>query len=150
MTTMNKTRVGSLVLFLAGAYGLILSLQLPMGKWNAPGAGAFPLIVSILLTISGIGIFVFAREKVEINWRELAKEQWTPFQIVSTTAAFILALDKLGYLLASTLYVFALLFWVSRYKVWVAIGLSILIGLGSWYVFGRLFGTPLPEGILSF
>jgi putative tricarboxylic transport membrane protein len=149
MMTMNKTRAGSLVLFLAGAYGLILSLQLPMGKWNAPGAGAFPLVVSILLTISGIGIFLSAREKVEIKWRELAKEQWTPFQIVALTAAFILTLDKLGYLLASTLYVFALLFWVSRYKMWMALGLALLIGIGSWYVFGRLFETPLPQGILG-
>ncbi len=146
---MNKTRAGSLVLFLAGAYGLILSLRLPMGKWTEPGAGAFPLIVSILLTISGIGIFLSAREKIEINWRELAKEQWTPFQIVSLTAAFILTLDKLGYLLASTLYVFALLFWVSRYKMWMALGLALLIGIGSWYVFGRLFATPLPQGILG-
>lgn len=147
---MNKLRAGSLVLFVAGAYGLIMSLGLPMGNWGAPGAGAFPLIVSILLTISGVGIFVFAKEKIEVDWRHLIKEQWTPFQIVALTAGFILALDWLGYLVTSTLYAFTLLVWVSRYKVWMGLGLALLIGIGSWYVFGRLFETPLPQGILSF
>ena len=147
---MNKTRAGSLVLFAAGAYGFILSLRLPLGTWREPGGGMFPLIVSALLAISGILIFASAREKVEINWRELIKQQWTPFQIVVLTAGFILTLEKLGYLVSSSLYLFALLFWVSRYRLWVALALAIVIGFGSWYVFARLFETPLPEGILSF
>jgi putative tricarboxylic transport membrane protein len=147
---MNKTRAGSLVLFVAGVYGLILSLRLPLGRWHEPGAGAFPLVVSFLLALSGVFIFLGAREKVEIVWKELTKQQWTPFRIVLLTAGFILGLDRLGYLLTSTLYVFALLFWVSRYRVWVALGLALVIGIGSWYVFGRLFATPLPEGILGF
>jgi len=147
---MNKTRAGSLVLFLAGMYGLILSLRLPLGKLHEPGAGAFPLIVSVLLAMSGVFIFATARERVEIGWRELIKQQWTPFQIVALTAAFILGLDRLGYLLASVLYMFALLFWVSRYRLRLAFALAIAIGVGSWYVFGKLFATPLPVGVLGF
>jgi putative tricarboxylic transport membrane protein len=122
---------------------------LPLGKMHEPGAGAFPLIVSILLAISGVFIFATAKERVEISWRELIKEQWTPFQIVALTAGFILGLDRLGYPLASVLYMFTLLFWVSRYRLWVAFALAMAIGVGSWYVFGKLFQTPLPVGILS-
>ena len=57
---MNSQRAGSLVLLAVGLYGLILTVQLPMGKWNEPGAGAFPLIVSILLCCAGGFIFVRA------------------------------------------------------------------------------------------
>lgn len=146
---MNKTRAGSLVLFAAGAYGFVLSLRLPLGKLHEPGAGAFPLIVSALLAISGIFIFATTKERVEIGWRELIKQQWTPFQIVALTAGFILALDRLGYLVSSVLYMFALLFLVSRYRLWMAFALAMAIGVGSWYVFGKLFETPLPVGILS-
>ena len=146
---MNKTRAGSLVLFVAGAYGFMLSLRLPLGKLNAPGAGAFPLIVSILLTLSGIFMFVGEGKKVEFKWRELIHEQRTPFQIVVLTAGFILALDRLGYLLSSTAYMFALLFWVSRYRLRVSIALAVALGVGSWYVFGMVFETPLPVGILA-
>jgi hypothetical protein len=147
---MTKRRAGSLVFLVAGFYGLILTLQLPMGKWNEPGAGAFPLIVSVLLCISGIGMFVSGKGKVEMDWRELVKEQWTPFQIIALTGVFILVLEKLGYLLSSTFYVFTLLFWVSRYKIWIAIGLAASIGFGSWYIFGKLLETPLPKGFLAF
>ncbi len=147
---MNKTRAGSLLLFGAGAYGILLSLQLPLGQWNEPGAGAFPLIVSTLLTVSGIGIFLSNRTRAPIDWRELIKAQSTPVQIVALTLGFILIMEPLGFLLASVLYVFALLWWVSRYSFWVALALAIAIGAGSWYVFGKLFATPLPEGILGF
>jgi putative tricarboxylic transport membrane protein len=147
---MTKRRAGSLVFLVAGFYGLILTLQLPMGKWNEPGAGAFPLMVSILLCIFGIGIFVAGKGKVAVDWHELVKEQWTPFQIIVLTGAFILAMERLGYLLSSCLYIFALLYWVSRYKIWIAIGLAASIGIGSWYIFGKLFETPLPRGILPF
>jgi len=147
---MTKRRAGSLVFLVAGFYGLILTLQLPMGKWNEPGAGAFPLIVSVLLCISGIGMFISGKGKVEMDWRAIVKEQWTPFQIIALTGAFIFAMERLGYLLSSCLYIFMLLFWVSRYRIWVAVGLALCIGIGSWYIFGKLFETPLPRGILPF
>ncbi len=146
---MTKTRAGSIVFLAAGIYGLISSLLLPMGKWNEPGAGAFPLIVSILLRLSGGFMLIPAGEKAESDWRAISRHQWTPFQIVLLTGGFIAALNRFGYLLSSSLYIFALLFWVSRYRVWIAAGLAGLIGLGSWFVFGRLFATPLPKGFLG-
>ena len=147
---MTKKRAGSLVFLVAGFYGLILTLQLPMGKWNEPGAGAFPLIVSILLCIFGIGMFVSGKGKVALDWYALIKEQRTPFQIIALTGAFVLTMERLGYMLSSCLYIFTLLFWVSRYRIWIAIGLALCIGIGSWYMFGKLFETPLPKGFLPF
>ncbi len=147
---MNKMRAGSLVLIGAGVYGFVLSLQLPLGKWSELGAGAFPLIVSALLAIFGIGLFLSHAQREHVNWPELIKAQWTPFQICITTLAFILTMEALGFLLAATLYVFVLLLWISRYRIWFAAGLAVAIGMGSWYIFGKLFQTPLPTGILGF
>ncbi len=147
---MTKKRAGSLVFLIAGFYGFILTLQLPMGKWNEPGAGAFPLIVSILLSIFGIGMFISGKGKVALDWKSLVKEQWTPFQIIVLTGAFIFTMEKLGYLLSSCLYIFTLLFLVSRYRIAMAVGLALCVGIGSWYMFGKVFETPLPQGILPF
>jgi putative tricarboxylic transport membrane protein len=147
---MTKERVGSLIFLVFGIYGLALSLQLPMGSWGEPGAGPFPLIVSILLCLSGIKLFFSGQGTVDVDWKTLCKEQRTPFQIVILTVAFIAALDRLGYLLTSTLYLFALLAWVSRYKVWISLAIAVSIGIGSWYVFGKLLDTALPEGWLKF
>ncbi len=145
---MTKKRAGSLIFFAAGIYGLILSSRIPMGRWNEPGAGVFPLIISILLCISGILMFFAAREKVEMDWRAIVKQQWTPFRVVVLTTGFILALNPLGYVVTASLYMFLLLFWVSRYKLWIAAGLAILVGAGSWYIFEKILAVPLPKGIL--
>jgi hypothetical protein len=146
----NSQRAGSLVLLAVGLYGLILSVQLPMGTWNEPGAGAFPLIVSILLCLAGGFIFTRATASEAIDWRDTFKRQWVPFQIVASTAGFILALERLGYIVTASLYAFALLYWVSRYRLWVAVGAALGLGVGSWLVFGKVFATPLPTGVLGF
>ncbi len=84
---MTKERAGSLIFLVTGFYGLVLSLQLPMGGWSEPGAGAFPLIVSVLLTLSGILMFVAGKGEVKNDLRAIIKEQKTPFQIVLLTAS---------------------------------------------------------------
>jgi hypothetical protein len=145
---MNKERAGSLIFLLTGMYGFIFSIGLPMGKWNEPGPGIFPLCLSILLCISGI--LGFIRRKTEggentgIEWRVQISELAVPLQIVGLTAAFILILDQVGYLMASTFYLFVLLFWVSRYKLRTSIGLAIALGVGSWCFFEKLLAIDLP------
>jgi putative tricarboxylic transport membrane protein len=146
----NSQRAGSLVLLAVGLYGLILTVQLPMGKWNEPGAGAFPLLVSILLCCAGGFIFFRSKTVRPIDWRDVVRRQWVPFQIAASTAGFILALERLGYLVTASLYAFALLFWVSGYRFWVAAGLALGLGAGSWLVFAKVFATPLPTGVLGF
>ncbi len=147
---MNKQRAGALVFLIVGVYGAVLSLFLPMGKWGTPGAGVYPLIVSVLLTLSGVVIFLRERAVERIDWKETLKQQRAPLQIVVFTGGFILALERLGYTLTAFLYTFALLFFVSHYRPWKAVWMAILIGVGSWFVFGKLFETQLPEGILGF
>jgi hypothetical protein len=149
---MNKERLGSLIFLFAGIYGFIFSIPLPLGKFNEPGPGILPLFVSSLLCISGVLSFIYGKGKEErkarIEWRGLVGKIVTPLKIVGLTAAFILTLNGLGYLLASTLYLFCLFSWVSRYKLSAAAGLAIVFGVGSWYFFGKLLAVQLPRGLL--
>ncbi|HUL30806.1 MAG TPA: hypothetical protein VLZ03_10175, partial [Thermodesulfobacteriota bacterium] len=55
---MTKERGGSLIFLAAGIYGLVFSVQLPLGKWNQPGPAVFPLSLSILLCLFGMGWFI--------------------------------------------------------------------------------------------
>ena len=149
---MSKERGGSLIFLAAGIYGLIFSIQLPLGRWNQPGPAVFPLSLSILLCIFGILWFIegkrTAEKKETVRPGGVARKFITPMQIVALTAAFILTFDSLGYLLASTLYLFILFRWVSRYRFWTALGLAIAFGAGSWLFFGKVLTTSLPKGFL--
>jgi len=149
---MTKERGGSLIFLAAGIYGLVFSLPLSLGRWNQPGPGVFPLALSILLCISGISWLIQGKRKDEkkevVPLGEFIRKFVTPLQIVGLTAAFILTLTALGYLLASTLYLLVLFLWVSRYRWGIALVLAVAFGVGSWFFFGRLLATPLPAGFL--
>jgi putative tricarboxylic transport membrane protein len=154
---MTNDRTASLLFLASGIYGFYYSVQLPMGKWNEPGPGVFPFALSLLLLISAVAWFISGkRSKTEEEKGETAggsaffKNLATPLKIVVLTALFILAFSRVGYLITSSLYLFILLLWVSRYKVIVSAALAVGIGVGSWYFFAKILAVPLPQGFLSF
>ena len=151
---MSKERVGGLIFLAVGVYGLVFSVGLPWGRWSEPGPAVFPLLLSILLLVSGIFWFIRGngtgvKEDSAIN-TGFYKKYKTPLQIVGLTAICISVLEPLGYLLVSMLYLFILFFWVSRYTPLISLVLSAIIGIGSWLFFGKLLATQLPQGILPY
>jgi hypothetical protein len=147
-TDMTKERGGSLFFLAAGIYGLIFSLQLPVGRWNEPGPGVLPLFLSIALCVSGISWFIVGKrkegQKAGTDWRGVANLLKVPFQIVVLTAGFVLAMKYIGYLAGALLYLFFVFHWVSHYKLRTAILLAILVGIGSWYFFSKILVIQLP------
>jgi len=153
---MTNDRTASLLFLCAGIYGFYYSVQLPMGRWNEPGPGVFPVTLSALLLLFGVAWFIRGkRGKAEKGHGEKAggytfvKNLATPLKIVGITALFILAFNRAGYLVTSTLYLFILLLWVSRYRVVVSAALAVGIGVGSWYFFAKILAVQLPQGFLS-
>jgi putative tricarboxylic transport membrane protein len=154
---MTNDRAASLLFLCSGIYGFYYSVQLPMGRWNEPGPGIFPFILSILLLIFGAVWFIRGKGRAKKEGEEenagayaFIKNLATPLKIVALTGLFILAFNRVGYLITSSLYLFILLLWVSRYRVVVSAVLGIAIGVGSWYFFSRILVVPLPQGFLPF
>jgi len=137
-----------LIFLLTGIYGLIFSLGLPMGRWTEPGPGAFPFGLSGLLAFSGIMIIAQARskkeEKRESKTREFLRNLITPLLIFLLTLAFILVLERVGYVASVLVYLFILFFGICRYRLPLAAGMAVLFGLGSWYLFVKILGVQLP------
>lgn len=150
---MSKERSGSLFFLFTGIYGLIFSVQLPLGKLDNPGPGMLPLALAILLFFSGILWFfhdkVTPDERVKLDW-EFFKKHVTPFKIVLSTIMFVLILEPLGYLLTAFIFLLLLYFWVSRFNFWISTTLALFIGIGSWLFFGRLLSVQFPKGLLPF
>ena len=152
---MTKDRAASLLFLCTGIYGFYFSVQLPMGRWNEPGPGVFPLTLSLLLLVSGAAWFILGKRGAEgksqeekLGRRDIVNTLSTPMKIVAITALLILAFNRAGYLIASSLYLFILLLWVSRYRVIVSILLALSIGIGSWYFFQKVLAVQLPKGFL--
>lgn len=152
---MSKERISSLIFLFVGIYGLIFGIQLPLGSWREPGPGVLPLSLSILLCVSGVLWFIFGKkkgkeeEKQIIVWGEMGRKLVPPLKILGVTIVFILLLERAGYLLASSLLMFILFIWISRYRLWVALGLALVIGVGTWYFFVKILAVQLPQGFLK-
>jgi putative tricarboxylic transport membrane protein len=151
---MTNERWGSLFFLAVGVYGIVFSLRLPFGKGTNPGPGLFPMALSVLLFISGVLWFLLgkgsggeAKEKADES--EPTKAWDKSAKVIFIIAGFILSLERLGYLLASTLFVFVLLVWISRYRIWIAACLAIGIGVGSWLFFGKVLTVDFPRGLIS-
>lgn len=152
---MPNDKGAGLFFFFAGIYGLTFSYRLPMGTYNAPGAGVFPFTLSALLVVSGIAWFIHglrsAKDKTPVKEQAaVANNRSTPLKIIGLTALFVFFFKWLGYPLGASLYIFALLFFVSRYRIIVSIPLAVVIGLGSWYLFEKTLSVQLPNGLFPF
>jgi putative tricarboxylic transport membrane protein len=151
---MGRQRVAGFLFLVIGILGFADSLRFSWGSWAEPGPGPFPLAVSLLLAVAGIVKIVQdlrAGEREErIEWPAMARGFVTPLKILGATAAFILVLERLGYLASTLLFLFVLFVWVCRYRLWIALGLSVAIGVGSWVFFETLLKVQLPEGLLRY
>jgi len=143
---MNRDRAAGLIFLLAGIYGLIFSRQLPLGRWNEPGPGVFPLALAFLLVLAGV--FMMAQGKKGREEKEGQQKSFRPLiapgQIILLTLVFILSLERIGYLGTAVAYMLLLFLWVCRYRFAAALGMAAAFGLGSWYLFVKILGVQLP------
>ena len=112
----------------------------------------FPLGLSILLCLSGVLWFIYGKRKGEerIDWGGLVRKLVTPLKIVGLTAVFILTLDRLGYLITASLYMFFLFLWVSRYKFMITVGLAIAFRGRKLVLFRKISCCPITKRTFPF
>jgi putative tricarboxylic transport membrane protein len=151
---MGRQRVAGFIFLVIGILGFSDSLRFSWGSWAEPGPAPFPLAVSLLLAVAGIVKIVqdlkVGERRERFEWPEMVRGFVTPLKILGSTLAFILTLERLGYLVATQLFLFVLFVWVCRYRLWIALGLSVAIGVGSWVFFEMLLKVQLPEGLLRY
>ena len=149
---MNTDRVSFSGLFVIALYGLLSSLLMPLGEFQEPGPGFFPLCLSLILVIlSGLGII---SSRMSAHDASRSEPFWgnmkTPFKIVAATALAIFAFEPVGFLATSACFLTLLFLWVSRYPWWQAVAMGLAGGLAGWFSFVKLLGVPMPGGFLGF
>ena len=147
---MNKERIASLFFIFTGFFALFHSLKYPIGSLTLPGPGMFPLVLSVLMGLLGILIFISGRGRERIDWRTPIRQLGRPLEIFILTVGFILAFERLGFLITSFLYLFGLFIWVCRFRLWVAFLWAIVLMPASFIFFGKILGLLLPMGPLRF
>ncbi|MBI4195698.1 MAG: tripartite tricarboxylate transporter TctB family protein [Betaproteobacteria bacterium] len=145
------------IVILAGIY-FYATAQIPSLEIGDPlGPKAFPRLL-------GIGLLVTAGMLLLEMWRESANKSDTSGQepkgdhvhlyviggVSIWTALYFLVFERFGYVVASTLYLLALMAYFNRGK-WIAnVTTAVLFAVGSYGMFNYLLGVSLPKGFLPY
>lgn len=149
----QRNAISSMIFFLLAALILIASLGLGIGSLSNPQTGFMPFFTSLLLILFSLALFSRActNRSITVRWADLWRNvRWQKsVRAASAVLVYVLVLPSAGYLIATTILMFAL-FKISSMKTRTAVIASFLSVFLSFGLFAFLLKTPLPRGILGF
>ncbi|WP_010651392.1 tripartite tricarboxylate transporter TctB family protein [Oceanobacillus massiliensis] len=134
-----------------GLVFLFAAMNLPKANLGNPnGPIYFPIGLSVLLLIFSI-IYLFQELKNIDKENEKIKELLSgrTVKLIGMTVLFgiiyAIILDAIGFLIATALFLGALLFLVNGFQKWKAnLIVAVVFSIVSWYSFSELLGVSLP------
>jgi putative tricarboxylic transport membrane protein len=121
------------------------SLRVGLGTAKEPGSGFISFCVGIILAFLSL-LLIYQ------SWRLREPKKQLPIRVVLALAAlyaYSLVLNTLGFIVA-TFFLVALLFHLGEARRWwVLLGMSALVTLLTYVLFGRLLHVYFPQGILG-
>ena len=137
---------------LAAGLGLICwSLTLRLGTFAVPGPGAFPLLLSSILSLLG-AVLLFKQVRAGFSWEVAAhvfREKSIGIGVVLAVFLFYtFAFYGLGFILVNTVALAAILTIIQRVSVVKSVAYALALSVGSQVMFNDLLGLRLPAGIL--
>lgn len=143
-------------LIMAAVYFYATTLIPTLEIGDPLGPKAFPrLLGAFLLIAAGLLFLEMWKDRKQrapqgsANAADLWRHLWVIVGVSVWTGIYYLAFERLGYILATTVYLLALMAWFNRGK-WVANGLTaVLFGVLSFLMFVKL-DVNLPRGLAAF
>ncbi|MFH1125088.1 MAG: tripartite tricarboxylate transporter TctB family protein [Pseudomonadota bacterium] len=150
----NNDQISSVVWFGFGLMVIFASLPYGLGGIHSPGTGFLPFLTGIAIcALSAIGFLDAALEKRKgKTWENFLQGlRWhKPLITLTVLVAYVFILERLGFLLTTTLLVGFLLRVIEPQRWTVVIAGSLLTASAMYLIFQVLLKTQLPMGILNF
>jgi putative tricarboxylic transport membrane protein len=143
----HPDRIAGATLALVGLFLLYSARSLPFGRLNAPDAGFFPIILTVLLTVFGLALVVqsFRTDGYSL---EMEPRSWLVPVCVAAIVLYALLINRAGFILCTT----AILLFLAKAYGGLSWGRSLLYcvpAVLAVYVGFSELGVPLPRGILG-
>ena len=127
------------------------SLQLPVGTFNAPGPGFFPLVTGLVLGVFSLLITVQARKAGTEPVRFWAPEADKKGIAVSffCILLYALLLERAGFIATTILFFILFSHFVCGHRWRTALFFALVTSFATYFVFSFLLHAPLPRGIIE-
>ena len=144
MPLLTRDRLAGVILFLLGLAAAWEARKLPLGSLADPGPGYWPLLIAVVLTVSGLLVMLpgSGTGLRAMAWPEAARA----LLILAGAAGSALLLERVGYRLTVFGVVVFFLGVVERKPPAATAAVSLGLSLGSFYLFSTLLKVPLPPG----
>ena len=148
----KRDLVGGFGFLLLALVGVEESLRLPLGSWQSPAPGLFPLLVSLVLAGMALTLVIVAlgTHATALPGESPAARPTKVWWTVAGLLAFYALLERLGFLIASVLLLVFLLRAIAGQRWRVTLAIGVAASLASYLVFDRLLKLPLPRGPIGF
>ena len=155
---LNDALWGALLVLFGGA--LLIHVQgFPRIPGQQVGPGLFPGILAVGLAVCGLllivrGVRLHSANRAGAAWVSLPAWAHAPRQrlafavLVAVNLLYLVAVDRLGFVLTGTLYLAALMA-VLRVRAARILPLALVLTLLIHYAFYKLLRVPLPWGVLQ-
>jgi putative tricarboxylic transport membrane protein len=143
MLTTDRAAGGALVI--AGLVAIWESRAFPLGTIHRPGPAYVPVALGALLVLFGALLFLLGGSGRRL--RDLRWQEWRHVVAIVAACAFAaLVLERLGYRLTVAVILLFLLGVVERQRPIVTVATTVVLVLGSFFLFDTLLRVPLPRG----
>jgi putative tricarboxylic transport membrane protein len=143
---------------IGAAIYLYADANLPVLQNGGPmGPQAFPALIGIGLLVSGLLLFgeTWRRRRAAVTVAVPAdpiekQSRRILAAMTAWTALYYFAFERAGYLVATVVYMFALLAFFNRGRWWVNAACAAGFTVAAYLVFTSFLQVALPRGILDF
>lgn len=138
----SKFRLNSLAVALFGVGCIVLSLELPIGSFSAPGAGLWPLIVSTGLTL--LALFILIAEHDGGDYEPLTKRSLITVVGFLWIAVFVVMFTLIGFTLSSLIFSLVWLRFLARESWKFTLIASPAFTIAFVLIFSVALRVPVP------
>ncbi len=146
--------IGAAALLLTAVY-LYATTKIPTLDIGDPlGPKAFPILLGIVMIAAAIMLFIETSKAGPVTAKEAPAESrrhlWMIGGVTAWTALYFGVFDAAGYLVATVVYLFAMMAVFNRGKWLANVLTTVLWAVGSYVLFVKILGVSLPAGLLKF
>ena len=135
--------VVALVVIALGAAALLGSTSLGAGSASRPSSGTWPLLISIVLVLLGVGLVATARSTTDAE--RFARPSWAVLAGLVTMVVFAALIPVIGFEIPAGLLAFVWLRFLGQESWRSSIITSIAVVVAFYLVFVAALSVPIPH-----
>ena len=137
----------ALLLALAVAFSAAALRLYPFSSEGGPGSGFLPFWLGLVMAALAL-MLLLRRARVLDTGFPKGEGRTRLLLVLGITVAFVALLKPLGMVLATALYLAAVVRLVGRHRWWVAIAVGAGAAAFNYLVFAHWLRVPFPQGLL--